>query len=96
LFFDNSNDCIQWRAKTLLKARENLEIGIIKVNKGGRAFGEPNAMAARSAIEVTKRVTYTHTLRFLRMIQIIMLKLGKLYRYSRLYKEVKNPSFHQL
>jgi len=33
---------------------------------------------------------------FLMMIQIIMLKLGKLYRYSRLYEAVKNPLFHQL
>ena len=64
LFSDISKDCVQWRAKTVSKARENLEIGIIKVNKGGRALGEPNAWSATSAIEVAKRVTYTHTLRF--------------------------------
>jgi hypothetical protein len=64
LVFDNSNDCIQWRVKTLIKARENLEIGIIKVNKSRRALGEPNAQSATSAIEVAKKFTYTHTLRY--------------------------------
>jgi hypothetical protein len=40
-----------------------MEIGIIGVKKGGRALGESSAWAATSAIEVAKRVTYTHTLR---------------------------------
>ena len=61
-FFDQSEDCKLWRKHTLSKARKNLEIGIILVMKGGRALGESSANAATSAIEVAKRVTYTHTL----------------------------------
>ena len=62
LFFDKSNYCIHWRNKTLTKAREKMEIGIIAVKKGGRALGESSAWAATSAIEVAKIVTCTHTL----------------------------------
>ena len=40
-----------------------MEIGIIQANEGGRALGESSSSAARSAIEVAKRVTSTHTLR---------------------------------
>ena len=43
-------------------ARAKLEIGIIKVNEGGRALGESSSLAACSVIEVAKRVTSTHTL----------------------------------
>jgi hypothetical protein len=63
LFFDKSKDCKDWRSKTLSKAREKLEIGIIRAIKGGRAIGESSAWTATSAIEVAKRVTSTHTLR---------------------------------
>jgi hypothetical protein len=62
LFFDKSNYCKHWRNK-LTKAQKIMEIGIIGVKKGGRALGESSAWAATSAIEVAKRVTYTHTLR---------------------------------
>jgi hypothetical protein len=62
LFFDKSNYCKHWRNK-LTKAQKIMEIGIIGVKKGGRALGESSANAANSAIEVAKRVTYTHTLR---------------------------------
>jgi hypothetical protein len=40
-----------------------MDLGIIQVKKGGRAIGESTAHSATSAIEVAKRVTYTHTLR---------------------------------
>jgi hypothetical protein len=40
-----------------------LEIGIIKPNVGRWALGETTSKAARSAIEVAKRVTSAHTLR---------------------------------
>ncbi len=40
-----------------------MEIGIIRPKVGGQALGETTAMAACSAIEVTKRATSTHTLR---------------------------------
>ena len=63
LFFGKSNDCRAWRKHTLSRARTNQQIGIIQVKKGGRALGESSANAANSAIEVAKRVTYTHTLR---------------------------------
>jgi hypothetical protein len=38
LFFDKSNYCRTWRSKTLTKAQENMELGIIQVKKGGRAI----------------------------------------------------------
>jgi hypothetical protein len=63
LFFGQSILSQNWRAQTLLKAREKLEIGIIRVKEGGMSLGESSSMAARSAIEVAKRVTSTHTLR---------------------------------
>ena len=47
---------------TINKARAKLGIGIIQPNVGGRALGETTADSARSAIEVAKRVTSTHTL----------------------------------
>ena len=45
-----------------MKARTKLGIGIIRVKEGGRALGDSSYMAARSVIEVAKRVTSTHTL----------------------------------
>jgi hypothetical protein len=62
LFFGQSRVNQGWRAETLVKARAKLGIGIIRVKEGGRALGETTAIAAHSAIEVTKRVTSTHTL----------------------------------
>jgi hypothetical protein len=62
LFFGQSRVSQSWRAKTLVKARAKLEIGIIRANVGGRALGESSYMTARSAAEVAKRVTSTHTL----------------------------------
>ena len=62
LFFGQSRVSQSWRAETLVKARAKLEIGIIPANVGGRALGESSYMAARSAAEVAKRVTSTHTL----------------------------------
>ena len=62
LFFDKSKDCKDWRSKTLSKAREKLEIGIIRAIKGGRAIGESSAWTATSAIEVGKKShIYTHS-----------------------------------
>ena len=63
MFFGQSRDSQRWRAQTLVKARAKLEIGIIKPNVGRWALGETTSKAARSAIEVAKRVTSTHTLR---------------------------------
>ena len=65
LFVGQSRVSQSWRYETLVKARVKLEIGIIRpnVNVGGQALGETTAMAARSAIEVAKRVTSTHTIR---------------------------------
>jgi hypothetical protein len=62
LFFGQSRVSQGWRKETLAKARAELEIGIIWPKVGGRALGETTAMAARSAIEVAKRATSTHTL----------------------------------
>ena len=62
LFFGQSIVSRRWRDYTLLKARVRLEIGIIRPNAGGRALGEITANSACSAIEVSKRVTSTHTL----------------------------------
>jgi hypothetical protein len=62
LFFGQSRVSQSRRAKTLVKARGKLEIGIIRANEGGRALRESSSLAARSAVEVAKRVTYTHTL----------------------------------
>ncbi len=62
LFFGQSRVSQSWKAETLVKARAKLEIGIIQANVGGRALGESSYMAARSATEVAKRVTSTHTL----------------------------------
>ena len=47
---------------TINKARAKLGIGIIRPNVGGRALGETSGNSARSATEVAKRVTFTHTL----------------------------------
>ena len=63
LFFGKPRVSRSWRDETLVKARAKLEIGIIRPNVGGRALGETTAMTARSAIEVAKIVTSTHTLR---------------------------------
>jgi hypothetical protein len=63
LFFGPSRVSQNWRSNTVSKARAKLEIGIIQVNKGGKALGESSSLAARSAIEISKRVTSTHTLR---------------------------------
>jgi hypothetical protein len=62
LFFGRSKDCRGWRSQTLLKARAKLGIGIIQVREGGMSLGETTSMAASSAIEVAKRVTFTHSL----------------------------------
>jgi hypothetical protein len=62
LFFGQSRVSQGWRSETLSKARVKLEIGIIQPKEGRRALGESSYMAARSAIEVAKRVTSTHTL----------------------------------
>ena len=62
LFFGQSRVSQGWRKKNLAKARAKLKIGIIRPKVGGRALGETTAMAARSAIEVAKRATSTHTL----------------------------------
>ena len=62
LFFGPSRVSQNWRSNTVSKARAKLEIGIIQVNKGGRALGESSSLASRSAIEISKRVTSTHTL----------------------------------
>jgi hypothetical protein len=62
LFFGQSTVSRGWRSNTLVKARAKLEIGIIWANVGGRALGETTANSARSAIEVAKRVTSTHSL----------------------------------
>jgi len=62
LFFGQSRVSQKWRAKTIAKARAKLGIEIIRANVGRRALGESSAIAARSAIEVAKRVTSTHTL----------------------------------
>ena len=63
LFFGRSEVCRNWRSQTFLKARAKLGIGIIQAKEGGMALGETTSVAARSAIEVAKRVTSTHTLR---------------------------------
>ncbi len=63
LFFGQSRVSQKWRAETLVKARANLGIGIIRPNVGGRALGETAAISAHSASEVAKRVTSAHTLR---------------------------------
>jgi hypothetical protein len=62
LFFGKSTVSRSWRAETLSKARAKLETGIIQVKEGGMALGESSSSAARSAIGVAKRITYTHTL----------------------------------
>ena len=62
LFFGQSRVSQGWRSETLSKARVKLEIGIIQPKEGRRALGESSYMAARSAIEVAKRVTSTHSL----------------------------------
>ena len=67
LFFGQSRVSQGWRKETLAKARAKLEIGIIWPKVGGRALGETTAMAARSAIEVAKRATSTHTLCIVRV-----------------------------
>jgi hypothetical protein len=64
LFFGQSIVSRRWRDNTLgIGFIKKLEIGIIRPNVGGRALGESSVRAARSAIEVAKRVTSTHTLR---------------------------------
>ena len=45
-----------------MKARAKLGIGIIRANVGGRALRKTSGKSARSAAEVAKRVTFTHTL----------------------------------
>ena len=62
LFFGKSTVSRNWRAETLSKARAKLEIGFIQIKEGRMALGESSSSAARSAIGVAKRVTYTHTL----------------------------------
>jgi len=62
LFFGQSTVSRGWRSETLSKARAKLEIGIIQPKEGRRALGEYSYMATRSVIEVTKRITSTHTL----------------------------------
>jgi hypothetical protein len=62
LFFGQSIVSRNWRFQTLLNARAKLEIGIIQVKESGMSLGESSSLAARSAIEVAKRVTSTHTL----------------------------------
>jgi hypothetical protein len=62
LFFGQSRVSQNWRAETLNKARAKLGIGIIRANVGRRALGETSDNSARSATEVAKRVTFTHTL----------------------------------
>jgi hypothetical protein len=62
LFFGKSRVSQDWRSQTLLKAWAKLGIGSIMVKEGGRALGETPYLAARSAIEIAKRVTYSHTL----------------------------------
>ena len=64
LFFGQSIVSRRWRDNTLgIGVIKKLEIEIIRPNVGGRALGESSVRAARSAIEVAKRVTSTHTLR---------------------------------
>ena len=62
LFFGQSRVSQNWRADTLVKTRAKLGIGIIWAKVGGRALGETSGYSARSAAEVAKRVTFTHTL----------------------------------
>ena len=63
LLFGQSRVSQNWRADTLVKARAKLGIGIIRANVGGRALRKTSGKSARSATEVAKRVTFTHTLR---------------------------------
>ena len=62
LFFGQYRVIRNWRAETLVKAQAMLKIEIIWPNVGGRALGESSYIVFRSAVEVAKRVTSTHTL----------------------------------
>jgi hypothetical protein len=55
-----------------------LEIEIIRANVGGRALGETTEVIASSAIEVAKRVTFTHTLCISEDIAATDVALGQL------------------
>jgi hypothetical protein len=94
LFFGRSKVCRNWRNETLSQARAKLEIGIIQVKKGGRALGESSAVAARTAIEVAKRVTSTHTLCISDDVSANDVAVGQLVLPLEAFEAVSHPSFH--
>jgi hypothetical protein len=55
-----------------------LEIGIIWPKVGGRTLGETTARIGHSAIEVAKRVTFTHTLHISEDIAVNDVAVGQL------------------
>jgi hypothetical protein len=96
LFFGQSRVSQSWRYETLVKTRVKLEIGIIRpnVNVGGQALGETTAMAARSAIEVAKRVTFTHTIRISDDVAANDVAVGQVVSTLEAFRGVSHPSFH--
>ena len=94
LFFGQSRVSQSLRAETLVKARAKLETGIIQVKEGGMALGESSSSAARSAIEVAKRVTSTHTLHISDDVAANDVAVGQAVSTLELSEAVSHPSFH--
>ena len=91
LFFGQSRVSQSLRAETLVKARVKLEIGIIRVKEGGRALGESSAMAARSANEVAKRVTSTHTLHISDDVAVNDVAVGQVVSTLEAFRDSDTP-----
>jgi hypothetical protein len=65
-----------------------LKIEIIRPNVGGRALGESSYIVFRSAVEVAKRVTSTHTLCISDDVAANDVAVGQV------SEAVSHPSFH--
>jgi hypothetical protein len=91
LFFGQSRVSQSWRAETLVKARAKLEIGIIRVKEGGWALGESSAMAVRSANEVAKKITSTHTLHISDDVAVNDVAVGQLVSTLEAFQDSDTP-----
>ena len=91
LFFGRSKDCRGWRSQTLLKARAKLGIGIIQVREGGMSLGETTSMAASSAIEVAKRVTFTHSLHISDDVAVNDVAVGQVVSTLEAFRDSDKP-----
>ena len=91
LFFGQSRVSQSWRAETLVKARAKLEIGIIRVKEGGWALEESSAMAVRSANEVAKKITSTHTLHISDDVAVNDVAVGQLVSTLEAFQDSDTP-----